>query len=52
MLPDANRPNESSMNRQPLYGSLLLALYFLLRQEFLEPRAPAFSGDGSPSRQR
>lgn len=51
MLTDTNSRNEESMNKQPLYGSLLLALFFLVRQEMLAPRIiPALSRGGSPSR--
>lgn len=38
------------MNRQPLYGSVLLALFVLLREEFLQPRLPALSRGENPSR--
>lgn len=50
MLTDTNSRNEASMNKQPLYGSLLLALFGLVRQEMLQPRIPALSRGGSPSR--
>jgi len=50
MSTDTNRRNETTMNKQPLYGSLLLALFVLVRQEVFLPRIPALSRGGSPSR--
>ena len=51
MFTDTNSRNEVSMNKQPLFGSMLLALFVLVRQEMLQPRAvPALSRGGSPSR--
>jgi hypothetical protein len=50
MFAEANSTSEMTMNRQPLYGSMLLTLFTLLREELLQPRAPAVSRDDSPSR--
>lgn len=49
MYAEANSTSEMTMNRQPLYGSMLLSLFTLLRQELLQSRTPAINRDGSPS---
>ena len=49
MYAEANSTSEMTMNRQPLYGSMLLTLFMLLRQELQQSRATAVNRDGSPS---
>ena len=50
MFAEANSTSEMTMNRQPLYGSMLLTLFMLLRQELMQPRVLAVNRDDSPSR--
>lgn len=50
MFVQANDRRQEVMRRPPLYGSVLLALFVLLRQEILPPRNPALNVDDSPSR--
>ena len=40
MYAEADSTSEMTMTRQPLYGSLLLTLFTLLRQELRQSRAP------------